>query len=215
MWYYALHKLIFSLLLKITTTLNLQESLSLPNGWVNESKNGTVVVCELGFTNSNNSDCPPSVIKSLTVLPNYNWKVHVHGKNIDVSQCLALKEFPTLISSPSLMNKIITQLNSLHVCAGNPDDHFIQLAESRNGVFRNPANEVSAYVDDFSPISIEGVVFDRTIRTGKCEGLVKEPKCVACKDYQSTLRSLYSRWSSRQTSDSTQHTAVSSHTNYR
>lgn len=213
-WYYSLHILKRPCYcLKISTILSLQESLSLPSGWVNQSKNGTVVVCTLGFTDSDRS---PSVIKSLTVLPNYTWKVHVHGKIINVTECLALKEFPTLISSPSLMNRILIQLNNLEVCAGNPDDHFLQMADSRNGVFKNSANEVAAYVDAFAPISTEGVVHDRTIRTGRCEGLVKElTKCVACNNYRSTLRSLYSRWSSRQTSDPGQHTAVSSHTNYR
>lgn len=131
------------------------------------------------------------------------------------NKCSTLKDFPSRISSPTLLSRMITQLNSLSVCAGNPDDQFLQMAHSRKGVFLNSSNEPTASVDDYFPVKFEGVVYSKTIRSSKCEVLVDGARCESCKNYRPTLRSLYSRWSNRQASCSTQHTSVSSHTNYR
>lgn len=124
--------------------------------------NPTMVFCKLEFTNPS-TDNPP--LKSLTVLPNYTWKVYVHGKCVDADKCSVLKGLPGRITSPSAINRIILLLNSLHVCAGNPDDHFLQMADSRRGIFFNFNNEPVALVDDFFPISLEGVLYNKTIRS--------------------------------------------------
>ena len=55
-------------------------------------------------------------------------------------------------------------------------------------------------------------MYPRTIRTTACELLVHGTKCVACKQYRSTLRSLHSRKLKLPKSDTT---AVSSHSNIR
>lgn len=157
----------------------------------------------------------PTVVQSLTVLPNYTWNIHTHGKCMDVKNCLALKDFPDMITSPSLLKRLILHLGDLHVCAGNPDENFLRLADSRKGKFHSTNNKPVAFVDNFFPVSYEGIRHDRTVRSSTCEYLVKLARCESCKKYRSSLRSMYSRWSTRQTSDSSKHTSVSSHTNYR
>lgn len=128
---------------------------------------------------------------------------------------LGTERVSNLISSSVVLNRIIMKLDHLHVCAGNPDEHFINLAEQRKGVFFNCSNEPVAAVDGFFPVTLEGIVYNQTIRSKSCEILVDDVKCISCKKYRPTLRSLYSRWSKQQNSDSTDHTMVSSHTNYR
>ncbi len=62
--------------------MNLQEGLTLPIGWVNQSNKCTLVVCKLDNVSS------PVVVQSLTVLPYHSWKVPVYGKCI--KNCSAL-----------------------------------------------------------------------------------------------------------------------------
>ena len=165
------------------------------------------MVCKLDNVSS------PVVVQSLTVLPNHSWKVHVYGKCI--KNCSALDNFSCMVTSPSMLKRMIVRLDMLHVCVGNPDDHFLQLADSRKGKFHNASNEQAAFVDDISPISHEGVTYDHTVRCSSCEVLVEGSKCIICRNYRSTLRSMYSRWSKKLASDSSECTTVSSHTNYR
>ncbi len=113
--------------------MNLQEGLTLPIGWVNQSNKCTIVVCKLDNVSS------PVVIQSLTVLPNHSWKVHVYGKC--VKNCSALDNFSCMVTSSSMLKRMIARLDILHVCVGNPDDHFLQLADSRKGKFHNASNE--------------------------------------------------------------------------
>ena len=113
--------------------------------------------------------------------------MHAHGKRVDAKKCSVLKELPCRITSPSAINRIILLLHSLHVCAGNPDDNLLKMADSRRGMFLSPTNKPVASVDDFFPISLEGVFYDRTIRSNACEYLVKESRCSVCKNYRSAL----------------------------
>ena len=67
-----------------------------------------------------------------------------------------------------------------------------------------------AFADDYFCINLNGEKYPRTICTTACELLVQGTKCVACKQYRSTLRSLHSRKLKLPKSDTT---AVSSHSN--
>lgn len=187
--------------------MNLRESLKLPNGWVDQSKHSTVVVCKLDNIGS------PVVVQSLTVLPDLSWKVYLYGKH--AKNCLALKEFSSKVTSGIMLKRMILRLDTLHVCMGNPDDHFLELADSKKGKFFNASNELVAFVHDVFPVTHDGVSHKRTIRCSSCELLVIESKCHVCANYRPTLRSMHSRWYRRMISDSNERTAVSSHTNYR
>ena len=43
-------------------------------------------------------------------------------------------------------------------------------------------------MDDYCPVSLNGDMYDTTIRTIKCELLVNSAKCEACKQYRSTAK---------------------------
>ena len=165
--------------------------------------------------------------KFLSWLSSFYYQIFMHFTRLFLeSPCLwkrsgqrdvlSLEVFslPGIFSNFIAQNWIVSKLDSLSVCIGNPDSHFIQLAESRKGVFLNSHNEPVASVDSYFPVTFEGVAYERTVRATSCEVLIQGEKCDSCRNYRPTLRSLHSKWS-HQPSVTTQRTEVSSHTNYR
>ena len=140
------------------------------------------------------------------------WCVHVHGQALDPSKCSALKIFPVTINTKAALNQLLKLVDTLNICASHPDQHFLDLVDSRKGKFRSIRNNTVAFTDTTYPISLNGEVYSWSIRTTACEVLVHGPKCEACKKYRSALRSLHSQWMQQRKSDAEKHTAVS---NYR
>ena len=96
--------------------------------------------------------------------------------------------------SKSFLLCVISQC-SLIDCAGHPDSSFFVFADSRRGKFIGKDGSVTAFIDDYAPITTNGEIFLRSFRTSNCELLVQ--KCKSCITYRKTLRVLHSRWSVR------------------
>ena len=153
------------------------------------------------------------VTRSITVNEDLRWSVQVHGKPLDRKKCSALtKSVPEIISTKPVLNLLLKLVDSLNVCAGHPDQHFLELADSCKGIFQSANKTTVAFVDDYYPVQLNGGVHTDTIRTTACELLVHGSKCNACKQYRATLRSPHSRKVGVQRSDGTN---VSSHVNIR
>ena len=150
--------------------------------------------------------------RSVTVHEDLSWSIQVHGRPVDKMKCSALKAFPETIKTKVAVNRFLSMVDSLNVCAGHPEQQFLDLADSRKGKFQSVNQNTVAFADAYFPIHLNGKMYPRTIRTTACELLVHGAKCNACKQYRSTLRSLHSRKASQPKSDST---AVSSHINFR
>ena len=173
--------------------------------------NSELVTCKLQHTDGQ----PVTVTRSVTVNNDLTWCIHVHGQALDPSKCSALKNFPVTINTKAALNQLLKLVNGLSICAGHPDQHFLDLADSHKGKFQSITNSIVAFTDTTYPVFLNGEVYPRTIRTTACEILVHGPKCEACKKYRSSLRSLHSQWVHQLKTNSENHTAVSSHTNYR
>ena len=173
--------------------------------------NSELVTCKLQHTDGQ----PVTVTRSVTVNNDLTWCIHVHGQALDPSKCSALKNFPVTINTKAALNQLLKLVDGLSICAGHPDQHFLDLADSRKGKFQSITNSTVAFTDTTYPVFLNGEVYPRTIRTTACEILVHGPKCEACKKYRSSLRSLHSQWVHQLKINSENHTAVSSHTNYR
>ena len=68
-----------------------------------------------------------------------------------------------------------------------------------------------AYLDEYASITLNGQAYPQTIRSVKCEFLVPNGKCTACKKYRSTLRVLSNRYTSQCStclSDSSSHSNI-------
>ena len=98
--------------------------------WVDQStsSNDKLVACKLQHT----GDQSVTVTRSVTVNGNLSWCVHVHGQALDSTKCNALKNFPVTITTKAALNQLLTLVDTLSICAGHPDQHFLDLADSAN-----------------------------------------------------------------------------------
>ena len=138
----------------------------------------------------------------------------MHGRSVAIGHCSLLKNFPKKIRSPANLQKLITTVHMLRTCAGNPDEQYLPVVDQRKGMVRRETEE-SAFIDDFSPVEINGEVFLRTVRYAECEYLVRDARCDSCKSYRANLRALSSRHKQQALSTPTKRTSISSHVNFR
>ena len=185
----------------------------MPSQWVDHSKStsGILVVCKLQHTDS----LPVTVTRSVTVYDDFTWCIHVHGRALDASKCSALNSFGPTIDTKTALNQLLKLVDTLNICAGHPDQHFLKLADSRKGKFLSVAQSTIATLDANYPIVLNGQICSRTIRTTSCEILIHGSKCEACRKYRPSLRSMHSQWVRQLRSSPEKNTDVSTHTNYR
>ena len=151
------------------------------------------------------SSVPLVITHCLMVDSTLKWSLFVHNHEVLQSRCSALRSFQNRLSPESLC-RLLQYIDSLNVCVGQPDHHFIDMASAKKGVFKSRDGKVSATLDSYACRS--------TIQTVKCELLTTSEKCKCrpCITYRATIRKLYNRWCKRSLSpigDS------SSHTNFR
>ena len=72
--------------------------------------------------------------------------------------------------------------------------------------------QVTASVDHYASVTLNGEHHHVTVRTGSCELVGKSQKCSSCKSYRDTLRAMYNRWCKRRTCEMSD---TSSHSNER
>ena len=146
---------------------------------------------------------------------NCQLSVYVYNQEVNQSSCSAISSLPEKVS-PDNISSILKKIDSLVVCAGQPDERFVQMgAERKEKVFRSADGAIVATVDDNAVITVGGKVITSTIRTTNCQLLVdveySSPHCASCSKYRSNLRAIYTRWSS----DHDHQTDTSNHTNNR
>ena len=94
-------------------------------------------------------------------------------------------------------------LNTAKVCPGHPDPKFQQMVKDKKQVFSSADGNTVAYADGGFSFTLNGEIFDCTVRTTGCDILVHEGKCHTCRDYRPTLRAMYSRWLKKPSSQKT------------
>ena len=76
------------------------------------------------------------------------------------------------------LQSLVSLLDKCSVCPGHPDAHFILMAESKKGkLMSKDRRNVVARVDDFTPVTLNGEQYAKTIRVSTCELLVCGSKC--------------------------------------
>ena len=90
------------------------------------------------------------------------------------------------------LNEMIQNISSMNVCAGHPEERFLDVCKSRKDQIKNPSGDVVAFRDD-CPVPLHGELYSSTIRSPNCELLFNDIKCGTCKHYRSVLRSIHNR----------------------
>ena len=192
----------------------LHNSLTLPNrAWCDQSPipPTSVKLCKISEVESSSSQ-PLIITHCVTVSANLRWSLFVHNRVVQL--CSALASVPVELTNAESCSTFLSDIDGLNICAGQPDDHLVQMAAAKKGVFRSHDGEsIVASLDEYAPVRLNGKTYAKTIRTTACQLLVRDgSKCVPCKNYRDTLRTMYNRWSKRASAVMTE---TSSHTNER
>ncbi|KAL5457434.1 hypothetical protein EMCRGX_G034693 [Ephydatia muelleri] len=190
----------------------LSTGIYLPPLWSNQSSMQFVHFCKIEHGSSNQTAA--TVTKSVTINEDLSWSVNVHGHKLIAGKCNALCCVKDKITTKAALSRLVHQIDSLSVCSGNPDSHFLELADARKGIFHSPSKNMVAFIDSFFPVMFEDEMYSRTLRCNECELLVTNNRCDTCKQYRCTLRALHSQWL-RQQKKTANHASISSHTNFR
>ena len=154
---------------------------------------------------------PVVISHCVEISSDLSWQLFVHGHKVNRSTCTPLRVFDGTMITVEKLNKMIRKISSMNVCAGHPEERFLDVCKFRKDQIKNHSGDVVAFRDD-CPVSLHGELYSSTIRSTNCELLVNDIKCGTCKRYRSVLRSMHNR-SLKQ--DSEKNSCVSSHTNYR
>ena len=153
---------------------SIQRGIELPIDWSikNYHKSQSLSICKITHLPSTSTAKQPlSLSHCLIISRDLTWKLYVHGQRVDISSCTLLQEVPAKLQLESA-NTLVRRVDSLSVCVGNPDHHFVQLCDAHKGSILSPDGSVSAFTDDYCAIVFEGNSFDSTVRTSKCDLLL-------------------------------------------
>lgn len=115
--------------------------------------------------------------------------------------CEALKEFSPQLT-PDRVPKVLKALDHLHVCAGQPDSHFIEMVQAKKERILSSHGETVAFLDS-SPLELNGITYQVSNQFTKCD---------SCKRYWNSIHAMHSRWTRKCSPTSI---PVSSHINER
>ena len=182
------------------TIYSIHNSVKLPQNWNTTSNQqlDSLCLCKIDSTSKR-----PVITHSIVVQPHFSWKVFVH--NHEIGKLSALSSIPTQLDETSI-NELVNIVNNLHVCPGHPDSKFLEFAESK---LCSKSGSITAFVDSFAPVTLNGETFKKTVHTSQCEVLVCGGKCKSCSSYR-ILRLLHNRWCKRHSDEIS---SLSSHTN--
>ena len=136
---------------------------------------------------------PVLVSVSLVVHFDLAWVVHAHGHVVDPLLSSVLSDLPSTLTIHAFQ-VLVSRIVSSKVCKGHPDANFVAMAKSHNGKFLSPKKDLVCYLDSYSSVEQNGIIYPCTVRHAKCELLVKEKVCIVCNNYRSNLRAMYSNF---------------------
>ena len=122
--------------------------------------------------------------QSLIVEQDMTWSVFVLGHKVEKQANPLLCDIPHHLNHSSFL-KLFSILDSVTVCPGSPQPHYLDMGRSRKGNFLSARKQPMAVLET-SPLT--------TIRTVDCHLLTHGLKCDKCKNYEPTLRALHSHW---------------------
>lgn len=143
------------------------------------------------------SDAVCQISFNLKVRKNLSWAVTFRGKDVP-SGCELFDNFPLHLALPETVYALLTFLNTLVLCPGNPEKEYVSLCIKRGGVMRTKrgrGNIIASIDDTRFVIDQSGHHHSQTIRHSLCAVLCKSAgseypqRCIACNQYRKSLRS--------------------------
>lgn len=197
--------------MQVPSIADIRSRLILPSSkWTDQSKSPLteIKLCKLG-DRTRPSGVDGVVVLTFVIKGDRSWTLNVHGR--PVTQCSAITHFSQLVT-PENVNDQLQCLDRLRVCPAHPDERFLQMAKEKKS-FKE--GQVSASIDNFADVTLNGDTYCCTLRTASCQMLVPTGKCANCVSYRATLRTMHTRWQKNTASSPSKYTSTSSHTNFR
>lgn len=122
-----------------SSLLSIQKGAVLPVNWLMKTDSNGLILGKIRQipSSSSTSDQPLSLSHCLTIYENLTWTLYIHGKKVYVGMCAALESVPVLLQ-PTTVNHLLATLDSLNVCIGSPEEHFVELCDSHHGRILSP-----------------------------------------------------------------------------
>ena len=151
-------------------------------------------LCKISIHPSSSSQ-PMIMSHSLMVASDLTCKVYVYDREVisKNTQRSPPSSVTNQLNSNSL-GTLLQLLDTAKVCPGNRDPKFQQMVKYKKQVFSSADGNTVAYAHSGFCFTLNGEIFNCTVRTTGCDILVHEGKCLTCRDYRPTLRAMYSRW---------------------
>ena len=156
-----------------------------PEGWSFNCKSTHTDIWKVGFRNSSITQ-PVVIITCVCIFENLSWRLFVHGRAVNASNCVALALTLDVASTAELLSLI----DILNIYIGNPEHKFVQLCELNGDELKAADGTIASFKDGNFPVMYEGETFQSTVRSTKCSILTEDIKCEVCKGYRATLHAL-------------------------
>ena len=90
------------------------------------ASNDPLLLCKLNIQ-PNADVTTAAVICTISITNELQWTISYMSQQVDVSNCPIFRDQPKKIDSVELLQQIIELVDSVKVCIGNPEDHFLDL----------------------------------------------------------------------------------------
>lgn len=164
-------------------------AVTLPKGWI-VNKFDDEIRCVL--LRQQQLGTPVMIFHVLRIRSDLTWELRTVNHFISPESDVLCQQ-PTHLTVESA-ERLIHYINSCHLCTGNSDIQFVELAKQRKGRFLTTTGETIAFLEEDICFSIDGGEQCSTIRHKGCAVLLSTSGvCSVCSKYRNTLRVLLYR----------------------
>ena len=129
-----------------------------------------------------------SVRISVALYAEKTLEIHVHRRKVDLP-----KSAPSVQLNVQSVCTLLSYLNEISVCIGNPDDHIVGLIPEVGGGLSGRTGSLIAYREGDFMAQCGNVSYSGTLRHVDCRMLAFGACCSNCQEIRSTLRNYGAR----------------------
>jgi len=127
---------------------------SLPSTWVDMTDQtkptSSLVLASITLQSSSSSVATRMVVRVDQTL---TWSLSCHGRPVDLHDCTAHSNLPHRICSLNDLTVLLSSLNEVHICSGNPVHEFQELVDLHHGVFQDQAGIIVLLLTTTYPLT--------------------------------------------------------------
>ena len=136
---------------------------------------------------------PLVVTRSLEIDKTGEWQLHANGHFVNTSVVTSLASFPEVLPDSDIF-KLMTIVNKLNTCVGNPELKFVSLGkQNRINNFYLLTKKFVAYLESNAGFTVDNETYAETVQYSKCYLLTTEVRSLVFTSYRVSLHSQYQR----------------------